>query len=145
MDVNKLVEQLTQSYGDGCDGSAPLPDQWAAILARDPSQPVHLINFFKFRATSAYTDGRENVPGMLAFGRYSEVSVPTMQRVGGSFLMTAAFEGPLIGSEEDWDFVAIGSYPNLQAFLDLYQDPDYRQAFQHRSAACARQKVLIAA
>jgi uncharacterized protein (DUF1330 family) len=137
MDVNKLVEDFEQNYGDGSDGTAPTADQWRRILERDPSQPLTLINFFKFRA---------DVPDSQdSFSRYAEVSMPTMQRVGGSFLLVSPAAGSMIGPEEDWDLVAIGSYPNLDAFLGLYQDAAYRAAFAHRTAACAHQKVLVAA
>ncbi len=66
-----------------------------------------------------------------------------MERVGGSFLHVGPFVGTFIGTDESWDLVAIGAYPNLEAFSALYSDPDYRIAFAHRSAACEQQKVLV--
>lgn len=138
------LDQLVDWYGQGAQGSAPLPAQWAQMLARDAAAPVTLINFFKFRDVADYGTAGSTMSGEEAFGQYAAVSIPTMERVGGTFLMVAPFEATLIGEDEDWDLVAIGAYPNLQAFLDLYQDAAYREAFRHRTAACARQKVLIA-
>ena len=72
--------------------------------------------------------------------------MPTMERVGGRFLHVGPFEGLFLGGgdvAEDWDLVAIGSYPDIAALLALYSDPGYRAAFPHRTAACARQKVVV--
>lgn len=85
-----------------------------------------------------------NVSGEEAFNRYASVSVPTLERVGGHFLHVGPFAGQFIGEDEDWDIIAIGSYPGRQALVDLYSDEGYRSVFVHRIAACARQKVLMA-
>jgi uncharacterized protein (DUF1330 family) len=66
-----------------------------------------------------------------------------MERVGGAFLLVAPFQASFVGQDEDWDLVAVGRYPNLQAFLDLHRDEGYRAAYRHRTAGCERQKVLI--
>ncbi len=144
MNIEAILDQLVGWYGDGSDGAVPSADQWAHVLNRDPDQALTLINFFKFRETANYAGSSGGISGSDAFDQYAAVSVPTMQRVGGKFLLVAPFEAALIGAGEDWDLVAIGAYPNLQAFLDLYQDAAYREAFTHRTAACAAQKVLVA-
>lgn len=148
MNVHKLIEDFGNWYGDGADGGCPRAEQWARVLSRDPDKPVALINFFKLRETALYVGDRVShtpVTGQEAFSRYADISIPTMERVGGKFLLVAQFEGSFVGQDEDWDLVAIGSYPNLQAFLDLYRDETYRSVFHHRTAACEKQKVLISA
>ncbi|MEP3277467.1 MAG: DUF1330 domain-containing protein [Stappiaceae bacterium] len=145
MNMTNSVDRFVDWYGDGSDGAAPGADQWSAILNRDPAQPLTLINFFKFNERAHYQGDGQALSGSEAFDLYAAVSIPTMQRIGGRFLLVAPFEATFIGASEEWDLVAIGSYPNLQAFLDLYQDENYRAAFAHRTAACARQKVLLAA
>jgi uncharacterized protein (DUF1330 family) len=143
MDVNALVDQMLEWYGFGLDGSAPQPAQWRRLFAGDWSQPVTLINFFKFAEHSQYPDGRDRVAGPLAFERYSAVSVPALSAVGGKFLIAAPMAGSLMGDEAPWDLVAIGTYPDRHALVSLYQNADYRAAYEHRRAACARQQVLI--
>ncbi|MEQ8815109.1 MAG: DUF1330 domain-containing protein [Thalassobaculum sp.] len=141
------VEQLRGWYGDGRDGTCPTSDQWRGVLERSPASPITLINFFKLRPVADYPDNSaeasNGLSGQAAFDRYAEVSVPAMQRAGGRFLLVGPFEGSFLGTPEDWDLVAVGSYPNTRAFLALYTDPDYRAAFRHRTAACARQKVMV--
>lgn len=146
---DEQLRQLGEWYGDGQDGACPTSDQWRRILERPADKPITLINFFKLRESARYPVGAQpdegEISGQDAFGRYSAVSMPTMQRVGGRFLLVGPFEGMFQGEDEDWDLVAIGSYPDLQAFLGLYTDPDYRAVFHHRTAACARQKVIVCA
>ena len=144
MDVNETLDLLVNHYGDGTNGNAPSSAQWQSILERDPAKPFALINFFKFNETANY-DGETDaaVGGDVAFQRYADVSIPAMQAAGGEFLMVAPFAGTMIGDDQDWDLVAIGKYPNLEAFLNLYTNKDYMDAFAHRSAAVARQIVLV--
>ncbi|NER79734.1 MAG: DUF1330 domain-containing protein [Leptolyngbya sp. SIO1D8] len=141
------VEQLCAWYGDGQNGSAPSADQWRQILERPANESITLINFFKYRQIAEYPQGspkdREPISGQDAFKSYSSVSIPTMERVGGKFLLVGPFEGMFLGEDEDWDLIAIGTYPNLESFMALYTNPDYRAASRHRTAACDRQKVIV--
>ena len=170
MSVNELrsdwVEQFSDWYGNGDAGDCPTESQWKRIADFPPDKPFALINFFRFRSTALYSDrvgassegshagaspatgnatNRTPLTGREAFDLYANVSVPTMERVGGQFLHVGPALGSLLGEEERWDLVAIGRYPDLEAFLGLYGDPDYRRAFLHRKAACARQRVYITA
>ncbi len=142
MTVNQIIRSCLDLYGDGSDGTSPTAEQWTRVLDRDPAKPLALINFFKFREAADYPN-EEEASGAVAFQRYADVSIPTMASAGGEFLLVAPFGGTFLGKDEDWDLVAIGSYPDQQAFLDLYTNEDYRAAFEHRTAAVAHQKVLI--
>jgi uncharacterized protein (DUF1330 family) len=143
MNVNKQVSQFTEWYGPGTDGSCPTAEQWSQILGRPADKPVTLINFFKLRDKANYPDGSTEVSGQDAFSSYAAVSIPAMERAGGRFLHVGPFQGMFLGETEDWDVIAIGAYPDLEALTALYSDESYRGAFHHRTAACERQKVLV--
>lgn len=143
MTVNINPEHFTQWYSDAPAGAAPTAQQWRAILDRSPSEAITLINFFRFRERAEYKNNEEFLSGSDAFARYSAVSIPCMQKAGGSFLFVGPYDASFVGDEEKWDLIAIGTYPNLQAFINLYSDEDYIAAFHHRSAACLEQKVLV--
>ncbi len=147
--MNANSQQFLDWYGDGSDGSSPTSAQWASILRLPEDKPVTLINFFKLSPRANYpvhTSGFDtNVTGEEAFNRYAEVSVPTMDRVGGKFHHVGPFSGIFIGKDEDWDVIAIGAYPDLHSLISLYSDEGYRAAFVNRTAACERQKVIVAA
>ncbi len=145
-DIDQRVAQLVAWYGDGHDGASPTGEQWRRVLERDGDKPLTLVNFFKLRERAAYPDA--GVPadpgsGQDAFNRYAAVSMPAMQQAGGRFLLVAPMESTFMGADEDWDVVAVGSYPDSAAVLALFENPDYRDCFVHRTAACARQKVLL--
>ncbi len=137
------ADQFLSWYGDGSDGSAPTPALWMRLVDWPADTPITLINLFKLRDAAEYGNGDEGGSGQEAFSRYAAVSMPTMERVGGKFLLVGPYQGMFLGADEDWDLIAIGQYPTVEACLALYGDPAYRAAFQHRTAACARQKVMI--
>lgn len=146
--MNTQTALFDNWYGDGSEGASPTTDQWQRIFEMPEDDPITLINFFKLNDVANYPTGIDvidtNVSGEEAFNRYAAVSIPTMERVGGRFLLVGPFAGTFLGIEEDWDLIAIGQYPNLEALISLYSDEHYRGVFVHRTAACRAQKVLIA-
>lgn len=143
------VNQLIAWYGDGKDGSSPTAEQWRRLIGRATDAPVTFVNFFKMREQARYTEAAQGPAapesGEDAFSRYASVSVPTVEKVGGKFLLLAPFEASFIGTEEDWDLIAVGAFPNAEAALALYENPDYRGVYPLRSAGCARQRVVMCA
>jgi len=148
MNTNQItesrVDQLVTWYGDGANGGSPTRSQWQHIVSRPADSPVTLLNFFKLHSLAHYPDRKEpQGTGESAFENYATVSMPTLEKVGGKFLLVAPYEDMFIGENEDWDLIAIGSYPNSAALLALFEDAGYRAAYPHRTAACARQKVAV--
>lgn len=137
------IATLISAYGES--GSSPLRSQWEALMSLPADSPVTLLNFFKLRTKARYagTDSADSCSGQDAFSRYAAVSAPGLERVGGRFLLLAPFGSTFAGESEDWDFVAIGSYPNRDAVIALFEDDAYREAYAHRVAACERQKVHL--
>ena len=131
--TSERVRALVAAYGDGSDGSVPTAAQWRALAERPPAPGPTLVNLFKFRGAE----------GQHAFARYSAVSAPALERVGGRFLLVAPFASTLVGEDEDWDLVAIGQYPDTAAVFALFEDAAYREAFAERRAACERQRVYV--
>lgn len=135
------VDLLRQQY-DGIGG--PTPAQWDRLLAIPVDRPVSLVNLFAFREQADYGDADEQpASGREAFDRYAAVSAPALAGVGGRFVHFGTHLGNLVGSDESWDLVVVGEYPDLGALLALHEDPAYREAYRHRVAACSEQRVLI--
>ena len=132
--------ELAAWYGET---TGPTAAQWQRVLTGPEGSPITLINLFKLRTIAATPDGQTS--GMEAMARYAAVSGPTLAKVGGRFVLTGAYETTFMGEDEDWDFIAIGSYPDRAALLALCDDADYREAWAHRVAAVERQRVIIAA
>ncbi len=142
-DRDAVIARLIDWYGNGQDGSAPTKEQWRRTLESLTEGPLTLVNLFKLREKAQYSDTKEKVSGQEAFDRYASVSVPAMERAGGAFLYLGPFAGTFLGEDEDWDMVVIGQYPDVSNLLKLFEDPLYRDAFHHRTAACLRQKVYV--
>lgn len=146
-DLEARVERLVGWYGDGSDGASPTREQWRCLAGRPADRPVSLVNFFKLRDGADYpadaAERGDGLTGQQAFDRYAAVSMPTLAKVGGRFLLVAPFAGAFVGEPDDWDLVAIGSYPGPEAVLALFEDAGYRAVFGHRTAACVRQKVVL--
>ncbi len=141
-EIEAQVDELTRRYGAG---GGPDAAQWRRVVAGPQGTPVTMINFFKLRPVADYPGVAEPVSGLEAMMRYAAVSGPALERVGGRFLLTGPFDATFIGEDEDWDIVAIGTYPDRAAVLALFADEAYRAAWADRAAAVARQRVLIAA
>lgn len=140
-DIAPRVDALRRSYAEI---GGPDPGQWERILSIPRDRPVSLVNLFAFREVADYGDSSEtSVAGRDAFNTYAAVSAPTLDRVGGRFVHFGSHYGNLLGDDESWDLVVVGEYPNVDALLALHEDPAYREAYRHRLAACARQRVLI--
>lgn len=141
------AKRIMDAYGTGADAGMPSRETWIRLGEMPHDQAVTLVNFFKMRERAIYPvefgDGNANVDGQTAFDRYASVSMPSLQKAGGRFLFVAPFGGTFIGAREDWDLVAIGTYPGPNAVLALFEDPNYHQAYVHRIAACAEQRVSL--
>jgi uncharacterized protein (DUF1330 family) len=139
---SKEFEALGAWYSEMYGRAAPTSKQWQALLDWPSDAPVTIVNFFKMADQAAY-ENEGKISGQAAFSRYTAVSMPTLKKVGGKFLMVAPFEASFIGDEEQWDLVAIGQYPNRAAVLALFADEDYKTAYGHRVKACLNQKVML--
>jgi len=139
-EMNSRATELTAWYGED---NGPTAAQWRRILSGPEGTPITLINFFKLREVATGADGTTSA--MAAMTQYAAVSGPTLEKVGGRFLVMGAFDSTFMGQDEDWDLVVIASYPDRAALLALCDDAAYRQAWAHRVAAVERQRVVIAA
>lgn len=140
------VEKIIDDWGRVGNG-VPTDEVWQAVIRCPADQALSLVNFFKMRDRAAYPSGHAgddlDITGREAFQRYADVSMPSLEKVGGRFLLVAPFGKTFIGAAEDWDLVAIGTYPNPSALLALFELGIYRDAYIHRIAACSDQRVSL--
>ena len=108
-------------------------------LSRLPDgQPFALINLLLYREWADYPPGTvtEKLTGKQAYERYSELSIPYVNEVGGIPMWRAVLSANLIGPEDErWDEILIMQYPSRSAFQRMLSNPDYSAIVFHRTAA----------
>lgn len=117
-----------------------------SVLAAAPPGPVTVVNLFKLREVALYPPGLPHpaASGLEAMLAYAAVSAERLAAVGGRFLSQGLMVGSLWGDDEvDWDLVVVADYPDIGAVRALLDDPQYRDAFEHRRAAVDRQRVVV--
>lgn len=127
---------MTDAYID------PTKDSFKAFRETDRPGPVHMLNLVRYNKIAVYEDGTETT-GQDAYKAYARESAPIFLGLGGRQVWTGKPELMLIGPEaEHWDLAFIAEYPNVQAFVSMLRDPDYRKAVRHRQAAVADSRLI---
>ena len=82
--------------------------------------------------------------GSGAYREYSDQVVKMVESRGGKVIWTGRPENVLIGDSEadDWDLVALVSYPSRAAFIDMVTSPKYEEAHTHRERGLDRTVLL---
>lgn len=125
----------------------PTRAQFDAFKARDRNDPIEMLNLVRFRDRAAYPAGHAladaGLSGAAAYENYGAETAPVLARLGGAILWRGAFQGVMIGPEDEhWDEVFIARYPSAHAFLAMVTDPVYREAVVHRQAAVATSRLI---
>lgn len=136
---------LAAFYGDG--ECAPTRAQWRDLLAAPDGGPICVVNFIKLRPAALYAAEAADAPcsGLEAFMRYAAVSTSRIGANGGNVVFGGRKERGFVGIDEDWDVIVIANYQSRAAFLGLFRDEAYREAYRHRRAAVARYQAVIGA
>jgi uncharacterized protein (DUF1330 family) len=123
----------------------PNLDQFTAYAESDQTGEVVMLNLLKFkrRADADSTDAGSS--GADAYQRYADAAIAMVERRGGKLLWLGRADHVFIGDVDanDWDSVALVSYPSRQAFLDMVSTPEYQDAHTHRDAGL-EDTVIIA-
>ena len=122
----------------------PSKEAWEKIMAEDREGPIHMLNLIRYRDKAEYSDGRESdLTGEEAYGEYGRQTGPLVKKVGGNIVWRGNPEQTVVGApEEAWDLAFIVEYPNLQAFMSMMRDPEYREIVKHREAAVLDSRLI---
>ena len=121
----------------------PNADQFLDYVNSDLDGEVVMVNLLKFKRAAESGDGS----GADAYGRYSDAVVKMIEDQGGTVKWLGQARHVFIGDAEanDWDVVALVSYPNRQAFIDMVSTPAYNEAHTHREDGLERTVVIACA
>ncbi len=108
---------------------------------------INLLHFAKPDADAGAGTGTaatKTTTGASAYRDYSDQVVKMVESRGGKVIWTGRPENVLIGDSEadDWDLVALVSYPSRAAFIDMVTSPKYEEAHTHRERGLDRSVLL---
>ena len=107
---------------------------------------INLLHFAKGDTDPAPDSKDTTAPstGAGAYRDYSDQVVKMVESRGGKVIWTGRPENVLIGDTEkdDWDLVALVSYPSRAAFIDMVTSSSYREAHTHRERGLDRTVLL---
>ncbi|MGO9856078.1 MAG: DUF1330 domain-containing protein [Acidimicrobiales bacterium] len=135
----------------------PTREQFTEFAHGTRDGEVVMINLLHF-APSERADEREGTgaadagaepaaaeaAGVHAYRDYSDQVVKMVEARGGRVIWTGRPEHVLIGepAADDWDLVALVSYPSRAAFVDMVTSPSYTEAHEHRARGLDRTVLL---
>ena len=114
----------------------PNDQQMDGFLEEGEDKPIFMVNLLKFKEKAVYPDKREtDLTGEEAYAIYGKEVRKHLEKVGGQPIFSGKVSRLMLGEVEDlWDVVAIATYPNRKAMLDMLSDPEYIKSAQHRVA-----------
>jgi uncharacterized protein (DUF1330 family) len=126
----------------------PTREQFTEFAHGRSEGEVVMINLLHFAKPDAKPDAdasaTKTTTGASAYRDYSDQVVKMVESRGGKVIWTGRPENVLIGDSEadDWDLVALVSYPSRAAFIDMVTSPKYEEAHTHRERGLDRTVLL---
>jgi uncharacterized protein (DUF1330 family) len=121
----------------------PTREQFTEFAHAKRQGEVVMINLLHF-ATRAEDENGTATVGAHAYRDYSDQVIEMVEARGGRVLWTGRPEHVLIGDStaDDWDLVALVSYPSRSAFIDMVTSPSYGEAHANRERGLDRTVLL---
>jgi hypothetical protein len=120
----------------------------AALMRRNISGEVVMLNMLRLRETADYSDSPDLAPlnpisGKEAFQIYIQHTLPFLQQSGGELVLLGDggqfFIGP---SDEQWDVVMLVRQNSIESFIAFASNPEYLSGMGHRTAAIVDSRLL---
>ncbi len=104
---------------------------------------INLLHFAPSESAGNDEGAGSETAGVHAYRDYSDQVVKMVESRGGRVIWTGRLEHVLIGdAADDWDLVALVSYPSRSAFIDMVTSPSYVEAHEHRVRGLDRTVLL---
>lgn len=112
------------------------PEHIQKMLEPGPNKPIFMVNLLKFKDKAEYKDGRKtDLSGRDAYMIYGKAVSELLPKFGGRAVFAADVTFLALGQvEELWDEVAIATYPNRRAMVDMSMSKEWREISVHRDA-----------
>ncbi len=117
------------------------PVRLKQLMEPGPEGPIFMINLLKFKERAEYADSRAcDLSGREAYLIYGRAVFELLPKFGGRGLFAADVTFLALGQvEELWDEIAIASYPNRRAMVEMSMSKEWQAIAVHRTAGLAGQ------
>ncbi|MEJ2089161.1 MAG: DUF1330 domain-containing protein [Gammaproteobacteria bacterium] len=112
-----------------------------AMAGADPEEPVVMLNLLRYRDVAQSGYGVDGLTGREAYNVYGQRFEALHPRFGGEPIWMGRASRSVIGDEE-WDVVLLVRYPTRRQFVEMMNDPDYREIAPIRAAALADSRLV---
>ena len=111
----------------------------------DKTQPIVVLNFFKFRDIAVYPDNysKRKISGRMAYSKYSRVPQKFFPIYGMEIMVGGNFISSIVGDDSDWDSYAFVKYPSFEILEMMTTSKIYQDVLIHREAALEKTDVFI--
>ena len=116
------------------------------LRSLDKTQPIVVLNFFKFRDIAVYPDGysKRKISGQMAYSKYTRVPQKFFPIYGMEIMVGGNFISSIVGdNDSDWDSYAFVKYPSLEILEMMTSSRIYQDVIIHREAALEKTDVFI--
>ena len=142
------VEEILRAFPNlGPEANEPTPDQLFQLLELKAGDGFCFVNLLEFRASAEYpADHRlsgQEMSGREAYNLYGQVALDHVTRRGGKLLSANSVEMQVVGVGSKWHAIVTMQYNNVDAFIDMVNDPDYQQGLVHRDAGLLHSEVFV--
>jgi uncharacterized protein (DUF1330 family) len=125
----------------------PTREQFSEFAHGRQDGEVVMINLLHFAApdeSEAESTPESEHTGRSAYRDYSDQVITMVESRGGRLLWLGRPEQVLIGDTDadQWDMVALVSYPSRAAFIDMVTSPSYEKAHTSRERGLDRTVLL---
>ena len=126
----------------------PTQENGAALVQRQISGNIVMLNLLRFRDVADYSDFPELAPstpisGREAYQKYMNHTLPFLTETGGSVIYSGLggryFVGPV---DQGWDMALLIQQSSLESFFNFAQHPEYLAGIGHRTAALLDSRIL---
>jgi hypothetical protein len=127
---------------------APTQELGRRFVMRGLTGNVVMLNLIRLRTEadySAFPDlaPAEPISGRAAYDLYIELTLPFLERSGGSLDLLAEGGSWLIGPEDErWDLALLVRQKDMETFFAFEQDTYYMKILGHRTAAVEDSRLL---
>lgn len=117
------------------------PARIKQLMEPGPTGPIYMVNLLKFKERAVYEDGRKTeLSGREAYAIYGRAVTELLPKFGGRGLFAGDVTFLMLGKvEELWDEIAIATYPNRRALVEMSMSKAWKEIAVHRTAGLAGQ------